>query len=91
MFDRLHGEKSTVVGRDNAKNGPDKLVDGNPIQCKFCKSPESSVGACFKKNPETGQMEYRYYDIKSGNPMKVEVPADQYDKAVAAMKRRIKN
>lgn len=91
VLDRLNGEKSTVVGRDNAKNGPDKLVDGNPIQCKFCKSPESSVGACFKKNPETGQMEYRYYDIKSGNPMKVEVPADQYDKAVAAMERRIKN
>lgn len=89
VLDKLHGEKSTVVGRDNAKNGPDKLVDGNPIQCKFCKSSTSSVGACFKENPQTGQKEYRYYDINTGSPMKLEVPADQYDKALDAMKHRI--
>lgn len=91
ILDKLSGEKSTVVGRDNAKNGPDKLVNGNPVQCKFCKNAGSSVGACFKKNPDTGQMEYRYFDIKSGSPMKVEVPADQYDKAVEAMRKRISN
>ncbi|MCR5402847.1 MAG: hypothetical protein K6E91_03390 [Butyrivibrio sp.] len=28
VLDKLGGEKSTVVGRDNAKNGPDKLVNG---------------------------------------------------------------
>lgn len=91
VLDKLSGEESTVVGRDNAKNGPDKIVKGNPVQCKFCKTAGSSVGACFKKNPETGQMEYRYFDIKSGNPMKVEVPADQYEKAVEAMQKRILN
>lgn len=91
LLDRLGGEKVTVVGRDNAKNGPDKLVNGNPVQCKFCKSASSSVGACFKRNPNTGQMEYRYLDIKSGKPMMVEVPADQYEKAVEAMRRRIGN
>lgn len=91
VLDKLNGEKSTVVGRDNAKNGPDKLVNGSPVQCKYCNSAGSSVGACFKKNPNTGQMEYRYFDIKSGSPMKVEVPADQYDKAVEAMRRRISN
>lgn len=91
ILDKIGGEKSTVVGRDNAKNGPDKLVNGNPVQCKFCKTAGSSVGACFKKNPETGQMEYRYFDIMSGSPMKVEVPADQYEKAVEAMRKRIAN
>lgn len=91
VLDKLGGEESTVVGRDNAKNGPDKIVQGNPVQCKFFKTAGSSVGACFKKNPETGQMEYRYFDIKSGNPMKVEVPADQYEKAVEAMQKRILN
>lgn len=91
LLDRLGGEKATVVGRDNAKNGPDKLVNGNPVQCKFCKTAGSSVGACFKRNPSTGQMEYRYFDIKSGKPMMVEVPADQYEKAVEAMRRRIIN
>ncbi|MBD5499522.1 MAG: hypothetical protein HDR11_17545 [Lachnospiraceae bacterium] len=89
ILDKLNGEKATVVGRNNAKNGPDKLVDGKPVQCKFCKSPGSSVGACFKKNPDTGNMEYRYFDIKSGNPMQVEVPADQYEKALAVMRKRI--
>lgn len=91
VLDRLSGEKATVVGRDNAKNGPDKIVNGNPVQCKFCKNAGSSIGACFQKNPNTGQMEYRYFDIKSGKPMMVEVPADQYEKAVEAMRRRIMN
>lgn len=89
VLDKLYGEKATVVGRDNAKNGPDKIVNGNPVQCKFCKNAGSSIGACFKKNPNTGQMEYRYLDIKSGKPMMVEVPADQYEKAVEAMRKRI--
>lgn len=89
ILDKLSGEKATVVGRDNAKNGPDKIVNGSPVQCKFCKNAGSSIGACFKKNPNTGQTEYRYFDINSGKPMKVEVPADQYEKAVEAMRRRI--
>lgn len=89
MLDQLGGEKVTVVGRNNAKNGPDKLVNGRPVQCKFNNTANSSIQACFKKNPQTGQMEYRYYDIKSGQPMMVEVPADQYEKAVEAMRRRI--
>ena len=91
ILDKLSGEKSTVVGRDNAKNGPDKLVNGKPIQCKFCKTASSSVSSCFKKNPDTGILEYRYYDLKSGKPMQVEVPSDQYEKAIAAMKRKISN
>lgn len=89
ILDRLNGDKSTVTGRDNAKNGPDKIVNGNPVQCKFCKSAGSSVGACFKTNPTTGKKEYRYFEIKTGSPMQVEVPADQYEKAVEAMKSRI--
>lgn len=91
ILDKMTGEKSTVVGRDNAKNGPDKIVNGNPVQCKFCKSASSSIGACFKKNPETGNIEYKYFEAKTGAPMKVEVPADQYEKAIEAMKRRIMN
>ena len=35
LLDKLNGEQATVVGRDNAKNGPDKLVNGSPhiIKC----------------------------------------------------------
>lgn len=89
VLDNLNGEKSTVTGRDNAKNGPDKLVDGVPIQCKYYKTASSSVKAAFQKDPETGKMAYRYYQIGTDKPMKLEVPKDQYEQAIAAMKKRI--
>ena len=89
ILDKLSGDSATVVGRDNAKNGPDKLINGNPVQCKFCQNANSSVKACFKKNPDSGMLEYRYYDLKSGKPMQIEVPSDQYEKAVLAMEKRI--
>lgn len=88
ILDKLAGEQSTVVGRDNAKNGPDKIVDSSPIQCKYCKQAYNSVDACFKKNPQTGTKRFRYYDL-NGNAMKVEVPADQYAQAIEYMKTRI--
>lgn len=49
ILDRLAGEQSSVVGRDNAKNGPDKIVNASPIQCKYWKTAYSTVDACFKK------------------------------------------
>lgn len=88
ILDRLLGEQSTVVGRDNAKNGPDKIVNSSPIQCKYCKQAYNSVNSCFKKNPITGMKTFRYYDL-NGNAMKVEVPADQYTQAVEYMKTKI--
>ena len=90
ILDKLAGEQSTVVGRDNAKNGPDKIVDSSPIQCKYCKQAYNSVDACFKMNPQTGTKSFRYYDL-SGNAMKVEVPADQYSQAIEYMKTRIQD
>ena len=90
ILDKIHGNQSTVVGRNNAKNGPDKIVNGNPVQCKFCKNASSSIQACFKKNPDTGVLEYRYFDLKSGKPMQVEVPSDQYEKAIQYMQNKIK-
>lgn len=89
ILDKLNGDQATVVGRDNAKNGPDKLVNGKPVQCKFYKTASSSIQACFKRNPETGLMEYRYIDLRSGKPMQVEVPADQYEKALQSMQNHI--
>lgn len=88
ILDKFAGEQSTVVGRDNAKNGPDKIVNASSIQCKYCKQAYNSVDACFKKNPQTGMKVFRYYDL-NGNAMKIEVPADQYIQAVEYMKARI--
>ncbi|WP_286152846.1 hypothetical protein [Sporofaciens musculi] len=90
VLDRLAGEHATVVGRDNAKNGPDKIVDASPIQCKYCKTAYSSVNSCFKNDPATGTKTFQYYDL-SGNVMKIEVPADQYSQAIEYMKTRISN
>lgn len=88
ILDKLTGEQSSVVGRDNAKNGSDKIVDASPIQCKYCKQAYNSVEACFKKNPQAGTKSFRYYDL-NGNAMKIEVPADQYTQAIEYMKTRI--
>lgn len=88
ILDRLSGEQAVVVGRDNAKNGPDKIVDASPVQCKYCKNAYSSVNACFKSDPSTGIKTFRYYDL-SGNAMRIEVPADQYSQAIEYMKSRI--
>lgn len=87
ILDILSGEKSTVVGRDNAKNGPDKIVNTIPVQCKYCKTPYATVNSCFKTNAE-GSKVFRYYDL-NGNPMKIEVPSDQYSQAIEYLKRRI--
>ncbi len=86
-LDILSGEKSTVVGRDNAKNGPDKIVNAAPVQCKYYKTANASVNACFKKDA-SGVKQFRYFDL-NGNPMKIEVPSDQYSQAIEYMKRRI--
>lgn len=96
ILDVLHGDKATPAGRDidpstghYYKDGPDKFVNGSPIQCKYCKTAGSSVTACFRKNPTTGQYEFRYYGL-DGNPMPIEVAKDQYEAAVKSMENRIK-
>ncbi len=88
ILDKLNGEQSTVVGYDNAKNGPDKVVNAAPVQCKYYGTATRSVNACFRTNPNTGVKEFRYYDL-SDAPMKIEVPADQYSGAIETMKTRI--
>ena len=90
ILDRPAGEQSTVVGRDNAKNGPDKIVNASPIQCKYCKTAYATVNSCFKSDSVTGAKTFRYYDL-AGNAMKIEVPADQYSQAIEYMKTRISN
>jgi hypothetical protein len=88
LLDKLSGEAAEVVGRDNAKNGPDKNVNGRPVQCKYCNSASSSVNSCFKKNAITGAKEYRYTTL-DGSPMMVEVPKDQYAQAIETMEKKI--
>lgn len=82
LYDVLTGQDAAVVGGDNAKNGADRLVNGVNIQTKYCQTASDSVAAAF----EQGQ--YRYLNA-DGSLMQLEVPADQYEKAVELMARRI--
>lgn len=89
LIDKLHGKNASVVGGDNAKNGADRKIinrDGsvNWIQDKYYSTASKSVEAAF--DSETGN--YRYIDSES-KPMQLEVPADQYEKAVEVMEKKI--
>ena len=82
LHDFLTGKDTKIVGGDNANDGPDRMVNGVNIQTKYCHDAASSVQAAF----ENGQ--YRYVNA-DGSPMQLEVPADQYEKAVELMAKRI--
>ncbi len=85
MLDNLHGLHATVVGRDNVKDGADRLIDTRIfIQTKYYNSARGSLEACF--NPETKN--YRY--MHDGQPMQLEVPKDQYQKVLEGFKLKIK-
>lgn len=84
LLDRMWGMDATVVGRDNVKDGPDRLVNGIFIQTKYYNSARGSLEACFR--PEDGM--YRY--MRDGKPMQLEVPKDQYDKVLFDFKEKIR-
>ena len=90
LIDRLHGVNATVVGDNNAANGPDRLIvnrKGNTlIQTKYHHTASASVADAF--DLQTGL--YRYMD-SNGKPMQLEVPKDQFDEAVKLMRAKIEN
>lgn len=83
LIDKLHGLDAKVIGRDNAKDGPDRVIGDIFIQTKYYKTARGSLEACFK--PETG--EYRY--MRDGKPMQLEVPKDQYQKVLEGFRKKI--
>lgn len=86
LGDKALGRDAKILGDNNAKNGADRIVDGQLIQTKYCKTAAQSVDAGFSK----GNGQYKYLDAK-GNPMQLEVPSDQYEKAVERMAQKIKD
>lgn len=84
-IDKLFGRSARTLGDDNAANGPDRIVDGKFIQSKYYSTATNSVNAGFEKDGN-----YKYID-GNGQPMQLEVPRDQYDKAVALMREKIKD
>lgn len=89
LIDQIKGNKATIVGNNNIKNGADRLIiarDGSKIwiQDKYYNTAKASIDACFENNT------FRYLDA-DGNAMLIEVPRDQYDDAIRIMKKRIEN
>lgn len=83
LADRFLGYDAKVVGRDNAKDGADRLVNDVFIQTKYYNSARGSLEACFR--PEDGM--YRY--MKDGQPMQLEVPKDQYERVLQGFEKKI--
>lgn len=83
-MDKLSLKKTSMEGNSHGKHGADRVVNGVNIQTKYYSSANKSIAAAF----ENGVAKYRNPD---GSMMKIEVPRDQYNKAVKAMARRIKN
>lgn len=81
------GERIEYTGADNAVNGPDFTISKGDtvtlIQAKYYNTAKNSVEACFD-----GQGDFRYVD-SNGNPMRIEVPKDQYNEAVRLMRDKI--
>ena len=84
LLDRMKGRNAVILGDDNAKNGPDRMVDGSLIQSKYCRTAADSVNVAFRNGS------YRYLD-SNGHAIQLEVPFDQYQQAVELMEKRIAN
>ena len=86
------GDKVIHTGANNAPNGPDyiiaskngDIIESVQIQTKYYSTAGQSISACFDQ--ESGMFRY---NIEPGKPMQIEVPKDQYDKAIALMKDKI--
>ena len=75
----LWGNFVELCGRDNSKNGPDRICNGKKIQTKYYAAAKGSVNSAFDK--ETNM--YSYQD------QVLEVPSDQYEEAIKIMREKI--
>lgn len=80
LTDILKGKKVEKIGLFNEKNGADRVVNGQLIQTKYYNSAKGSVESSF--DISTGKYKY--------SNQKLEVPSDQYDKALEIMSEKIK-
>lgn len=90
LSDQLHGKDvHKGLGDDNAKDGPDRMVNGQWIQSKYYADGRRAIDACFR---DGGKGQLRYID-QNGKPMCIEVPKDDaiYNQAVRQMEDKIKN
>lgn len=89
QYDRIRWKDARILGDDNAKDGPDRIVNGQWIQSKYYADGKQAIDACFN---DRGHGTFRYVG-ENGNPMVIEVPKDDaiYEQAVARMREKIQN
>src|SRR4051812_1616850 len=78
LIDQLLLEDAKIVGANNLKKGPDRLVNGQYIQTKYCQTGRDSVSALF----ENGKYAYLNPD---GSPMAAEIPREQFSDGITEM------
>lgn len=83
-IDSILLKDTKILGDNNAKDGPDRSVNGQWVQSKYCQTPEECIKAAFDDH------KYRYID-QNGQPMQVEVPKDKYSESVRLMEKRIRD
>ena len=87
LHDMLHGNDVVSEGRNFAKDGADRIVDGVQIQTKYCKSAKASVDAAF--DATTGKYRYRVTVDGHEQPQTLEIPKEQYEQAVEILEKKI--
>lgn len=88
LNDILNFKEVDLSGRENSKDGADRIVDGTPIQTKYYANAQASLEAAF--DPQTGM--YRYTWGEGNSPVQtLEVPKDQYEQVVECMKEKIRD
>lgn len=85
MIDRLQGREVFWEGRSNKRNGADRIVDGAEIQTKYYRSAQGTLESAFGSSDGM----YRYVSKKTGEPMMLEVPRDQYEQVLKRFRRKI--
>ncbi len=85
ILDKLGGKDAKVLGRNNEKNGADRIVDNIKIQTKYCSTGKGCIDSCFDK--DTGV--FRYFN-ENGSPMLIEVPRDKYAEAINTFRNKIR-
>lgn len=90
VLDKVQGKKVINAAQNldsngrQIKAGADRIVNGQEIQTKYYKTASETIGAAFEKK----QAVYLKND-GSGKMMQIEVPRDQYQKALELMQKRI--
>ena len=82
VLDKFKFKNAIQLGASHKPYGADRIVNGKLIQTKYCATAGESIGSCFKN----GEAVYLNPDKSM---MQIEVPRDQYAKAVDIMRKRI--